>query len=148
MVAPVWVALCIGYFLANIRNTPHWGICIFWITLNWQKQEHLKNKECLMITCLNISSKSWHAKLSVDIPGSLDSKESAYNAGDEGDTGLIPGLGRYLEKEMATHSSILAWRIPWTESLVGWSLWGCRAVCRTQLSDFHSLTCWSPCSPR
>ena len=26
-----------------------------------------------------------------------------------------------LEKEMATHSSILAWRIPWTESLVGYS---------------------------
>ena len=24
-----------------------------------------------------------------------------------------------LEKEMATHSSILAWRIPWTEELVG-----------------------------
>ena len=26
-----------------------------------------------------------------------------------------------LEEEMATHSSILAWRIPWTESLVGYS---------------------------
>ena len=25
-----------------------------------------------------------------------------------------------LEKEMATHSSILAWRIPWTKSLVGY----------------------------
>ena len=32
-----------------------------------------------------------------------------------GDAGLIPGLGRSLEKEMATHSSILAWRIPWRE---------------------------------
>ena len=30
------------------------------------------------------------------------------------DLGLIPGLGRPLEKGMATHSSILAWRIPWT----------------------------------
>ena len=39
-------------------------------------------------------------------------KRFAYNAGD---TGLIPGLGRYLEKGMTTHSSILAWRIPWTE---------------------------------
>ena len=26
-----------------------------------------------------------------------------------------------LEKEMATHSSILTWRIPWTEELVGYS---------------------------
>ena len=29
-----------------------------------------------------------------------------------------------LKKGMATHSSILAWRIPWTESLVGNSPWG------------------------
>ena len=39
-------------------------------------------------------------------------KSSACNAGDPG---LIPGSGRSLEKEMATHSSILAWRIQWTE---------------------------------
>ena len=31
---------------------------------------------------------------------------------------------RALEKEMATHSSVLAWRIPGTESLVGCRLWG------------------------
>ena len=28
-------------------------------------------------------------------------------------TGLIPGSGNSLKKEMATHSSILAWKIPW-----------------------------------
>ena len=32
-----------------------------------------------------------------------------------GDVSSIPGLGRSLEEEMATHSNILAWRIPWTE---------------------------------
>ena len=32
-----------------------------------------------------------------------------------------------LEKEMATHSSILAWRIPWTEELAGYSPWGCKS---------------------
>ena len=39
-----------------------------------------------------------------------------------GDMGLIPGSGRFpptLEEEMATHSSILGWEIPWTEKL-GW----------------------------
>ena len=38
----------------------------------------------------------------------------------------IPLLGWEdpLEKEMATHSSILAWRIPWTEELADYSLWG------------------------
>ena len=37
------------------------------------------------------------------------------NTGDARDAGSIPGLGRSLEEEMATHSGILAWRIPWTE---------------------------------
>ena len=41
-----------------------------------------------------------------------DGKQSACNAEDQG---LIPGSGRSPEKEMATHSSILAWKIPWTE---------------------------------
>ena len=30
-------------------------------------------------------------------------------------SGYIPGSGRSLEKGMATHSSVLAWEIPWTE---------------------------------
>ena len=29
-----------------------------------------------------------------------------------------------LEEGMTTHSSILAWRIPWTQSLLGYSPWG------------------------
>ena len=32
-----------------------------------------------------------------------------------GDAGSVSGLGRTLEKEVATRSSILAWEIPWTE---------------------------------
>ena len=34
---------------------------------------------------------------------------------DAGDAGFVPGSARPPEKEMATHSSILAWEIPWTE---------------------------------
>ena len=45
------------------------------------------------------------------------------NAGDTGYEGLILGLGRFSEKEMAAHSSILAWRISWMEE-PGYSLWG------------------------
>ena len=41
------------------------------------------------------------------------------NAGDERNVGSIPRSGRSLEKGMATHSSILAWRIPWTEEAGG-----------------------------
>ena len=37
----------------------------------------------------------------------------------EGDAGSITGLGRSPGKEMATHSSILAWDIPWPEKADG-----------------------------
>ena len=42
-----------------------------------------------------------------------------------------------LEKEMATHSSILAWRIPWTEE--PGRLQSMALQSRTRLSDFTSL---------
>ena len=54
-------------------------------------------------------------------PGGSDGKTSACNAGDPGS---IPGLGRSLAEGMATHSSILAWRITRTEELEGYSPWG------------------------
>ena len=41
------------------------------------------------------------------------------NAGDSRDMGLIPGSGRSPEEGMATHSSILAWKILWTEETGG-----------------------------
>ena len=49
-------------------------------------------------------------------PGGSDGKESTCSAGD---LGLILGWEDPLEKGMAIHSSILAWRIPWTEDAGG-----------------------------
>ena len=43
------------------------------------------------------------------------------NAGDIRDTGSISGQEDPLEEGMATHSTVLAWRIPWTEE-PGYSL--------------------------
>ena len=37
-----------------------------------------------------------------------------------------------LEKGMATHSSILAWRIPWTEEPGVYSPWGCKKLDTTE----------------
>ena len=48
----------------------------------------------------------------MDFPGGSGGKASAYNAGDPGS---IPGQEDHLEKEMAAHSSTLAWKVPWTE---------------------------------
>ena len=50
-------------------------------------------------------------RISQGFPGGSDGKESACNAGDQGS---IPGWGRSPEEGNGNHSSILAWRIPWT----------------------------------
>ena len=50
--------------------------------------------------------------LKVGLPGGSLVKNLSANARD---MGFIPGLGKTLEKEIATHSSILAWAIPCTE---------------------------------
>ena len=53
-----------------------------------------------------------------DSDGSVVKNPSA-NEGDAGDSGLIPGSGRSPGKESGNHSSILAWRITWTEEPCG-----------------------------
>ena len=59
---------------------------------------------------------------------------SACNAGD-----WVRSLGREdpLEKEMATHSSILAWRIPWTEELGGLQSMGRKESGTIEQLHFH-----------
>ena len=44
-----------------------------------------------------------------------------------------------LEKEMAAHSSTLAWKIPWTRRLVGYSPWDRIESDTTEQLDFHFL---------
>ena len=52
-------------------------------------------------------------------PSGLVIKNLPASAGDAGDMGSVPGLKDALEKKMATHSSILIWRIPWTQEPSG-----------------------------
>ena len=42
-----------------------------------------------------------------------------------------------LEKEMATHSGTLAWKIPWTEEPVGYSAWDHKEWDTTKQLHFH-----------
>ena len=62
------------------------------------------------------------------LPRRLSGNEPLANAGDIRDTGLIPGSGRSPEEGMATHSSILAWRIPRTEEPGGLQSMGSQRV--------------------
>ena len=74
-------------------------------------------------------------------PSSSDSKESACNAGD---LGSIPGDP--LEKGMATHFSILAWRIPWMEEPGGLPVHGVPKSLRA-LSRHAYTHMWNLSSP-
>ena len=69
---------------------------------------------------------SWKFKnLVLGIPSGSAVKNLPDSAGD---TGSIPGQEDPLEKEMATHSSILAWDIPWTEEPGGLQSMGSQRV--------------------
>ena len=93
----------VGHFGFWRQNVPHsgvllWPICQgtwkadrFWVGLRMEEKWHIASQLVLVI------------------------KNPPAYAEDKRDMGSIPGLGRSLEKEMATHSSILAWRISWTE---------------------------------
>ena len=56
-----------------------------------------------------------NVSLKKGLPWLLSGKLSACNEGNTEDTSLIPGSGRFLETGKDTHSSIPAWRTPWTE---------------------------------
>ena len=83
---------------------------------HWEAQESYEN------LVLNLNS---------SFPGGSALKYLPVNVGD---TGLIPGSGRPLEKEMAAHSSIIAWKTPWTEEPGGVQSMGSQKS-QTQVSD-------------
>ena len=64
-------------------------------------------------------------------------KNPSTNAGDIRDAGLIPGSEDPLEEGMATHTSTLAWRIPWTEEFGGLQSMGSERVGH----DWSDLAC-------
>ena len=66
-------------------------------------------------------------------------KNAPADLGDVRDTGLVLGLEDLLEEGMATHSSILAWRIPWTEEPGGLQSMGSQKV-RHDLSATNTYT--------
>ena len=66
---------------------------------------------------------------SISIQVALVVKNLPAVAGDIGDAGLIPGSGRSQREGNGNHSSIRAWRIPWTEEpdgLQSWRSWRVR----------------------
>ena len=78
----------------------------------------------IFLIYLQFGTKVGTSSCLLGFPGGSEGKESACNVGDQSS---IPGSGRSLEK-MATHSSILAWKIPWTEEPGGLQPTGSKRV--------------------
>ena len=103
----VWITTNCGKFLKRCEYQTTWPA-------SWEICMQIKKQQ------LEPDMKQWtgsqlrkeYVKAVQGFPNSSVGKESACNAGDPG---LIPGLGNSLEKEMASPSSILEWKIPWTE---------------------------------
>ena len=73
------------------------------------------------------------------LPEWCSGKESACEAEDVGDVNVeIPSLGWEdpLEDSMTTHSSILAWRIPWQRNLAGYSPYGHSESDTTEATEY------------
>ena len=64
----------------------------------------------------------------MDFPGGSVARSLPASAGDTGDAGLIPGLGRSPGEENGNHSSILSKEIPWTEEPGGLASMGSQRV--------------------
>ena len=65
------------------------------------------------------------ARISQGFPSDARGKEPACQCRRHKRCGFNPWVGKIpLEEDMATYSSILVWRTPWTEELVGYSSQG------------------------
>ena len=109
-----WYHLCIWHYLYSLGNLDS----ILWV---------IQPGVLHAVLCI------W-GFLGGSVIRNLSAMQTSCNAVDMGST---PGLGRSPQKEMATHSSILAWRIPWAEEPGRLQSMGLQS--RTQLSNFTSL---------
>ena len=89
---------------------------LWWIgkvCLNSPLPVSLSWADALCCNIISLLSVFWvQLTLTSGFPGGSVVMSPSTNAGD---LSLIPRLGRYLDKEMAAHSNILAWEIPWIE---------------------------------
>ena len=93
---------CYPAYLTYMQSTS----CEMWDWMKHKLESRLQGEISIVTSDMQMTPPLW------GFPGSSDGKASAYSARGPG---LIPGSEDPLEKEMATHSNILARRIPWTE---------------------------------
>ena len=95
--------------LENPRDRGAWWAAIYGVA---QSQTRLKRLSNSSVKCFRVGTVV---------------KNPPANTKDARDEGPIPVLGRSPRvRNLPTHSSILAWKIPWMKELVGYCPWGCK----------------------
>ena len=94
------------------------------ITHNFHLNEEIISSPCVSIIFINVFKKK-NIIIFLGFSGGSGINNLPANSGYKG---LIPGLGISPREEMATHSSILAWEIPWTEEPGGLQSLGLQRV--------------------
>ena len=94
---------------------------VFWrilpkaLSLSWTSDRLAFGRHTLLIFLAKKSSVLYQSQVCQNCDFSVDGSDGKKSACNSGDPCSIPGSGKPLEKEMATHASILAWRIPRTD---------------------------------
>ena len=117
-----------------------------WYTLTWHTQDGEKSKSTFIFYKQYLwENHIWmsilvgwrkHLLIYINCPHGSDGKESACNARDPGST---PGSGRSAGEGMSILSSILAWRIPWTQEPGGLQSIGSQRVRHNWGNNTHPL---------
>ena len=92
-----------------------WGFLMFGVTLNYN-----------LTGCLQVLNFCLPLELELGFPGGTSGKEPACQCRRHSKLGFHPCVGDSLEKEMATHSSILVWEPHEQRIPVDYSSWGCK----------------------
>ena len=128
--APTYLRGWMGIFLCHWDSAP--GSHYFFSLKMMGTWVSLLGAEMLFFLSLLLASLSKRGRF---LGGSVV-KNTPANAGDTGDAGGEDSL----EKEMATHSSILAWEVPWTGGPVGYSPLGHKESDKTECAHTHTHT--------
>ena len=120
---------------------------LFWISLKTVLRKHFALLTSVPTVLLSRVWWDWKENLALGfvqlscLRTLLQGSEVKASACSVGDLGSIPGSGRSPGEGTATHSSILAWRIPWTEESGGLQSTGSQRVGHDWVTSLtHSLT--------
>ena len=139
--SPVWLSLKLewkfGLILFNVAVLDPTGKNI-WTEEFWKEKQNCTDLKKGNKSAIQLRGHGHHIEVlqgglnkvialigNTGFSGGAASKESSCKAGVPGS---IPGSGRSLEKGMATHCSVLAWRIPRADCVGKWVLQKCLEI--------------------